>query len=167
MTMKQLSLVRHAHSLPTQNGQTDFERIISPNGIEEIQTMSAWLNSEPAIDYLIASAATRTTQTADFFAKILNYPKENIIFERKIYQATLESLLSLIKQTDNQYNNVMLIAHNPKITHLAEYLTGFGLRDMPTCSIVKIAFETDEWSTINKNQGKLLTFKHPQNISIY
>ncbi|TAF66914.1 MAG: hypothetical protein EAZ55_04390 [Cytophagales bacterium] len=160
--MKQLSLVRHAHSLSTQNGQTDYERILSPIGLEEIETMSTWLGSQKTIDCLIASAAVRTTQTADFFAKILNYPKENIIFERKIYQATLESLLSFIQQIDKKYDSVLLIGHNPTITHLAEYLTGFGLRDMPTCSIVTMNFETNEWADIDKNQGNLITFKHPQ-----
>ena len=60
----------------------------------------------------------------------------------------------------------MVFGHNPMLTELCNELNnGLMFDNVPTCGIIKIGFEFNDWKEIlNKQEGKLLLSKFPKNF---
>jgi phosphohistidine phosphatase len=56
-------------------------------------------------------------------------------------------MLRVIGELDGDLERVMVVAHNPGISEFASDLTG-SPREMPTCAVVEMDFDIDEWGEI-------------------
>lgn len=142
--MKILYLIRHAKSDWSNSALLDYDRILSEKGITDTVLMAKKLNElnfKPSL--IICSPAQRTTSTADFISR-----GTSILFYNSIYEASLIDLIELINVLPNEHKEIALIGHNPSITKLSNYLTDDFIDHMPTCSIVKIELEIDNWNEI-------------------
>jgi phosphohistidine phosphatase len=156
--MKKLLLVRHAKAVH-DNAYSDFERPLKPSGIKDAEFMCEKLLHEgikPQI--LITSPALRTAATADIFSEFLSLPKPRE--DKRIYEASRLTMMNIISGFEDKYNFIGLVGHNPTIEDITHYLTN-QMPEFPTCGVVLIEFDFDEWGAISSGTGKLKWFGNP------
>jgi len=56
----------------------------------------------------------------------------------------------------------MMFGHNEGITQFANYLTGTSIENIPTCGVVKIRFDFNNWELVSKGNGDLIYFDFPK-----
>lgn len=162
--MKNLFLLRHAKSSWANPGQDDFDRPLNDRGKKNIPLMGAVLKNLFIIpDLIISSPAVRAISTSKKMATEIGYDTQHIIIDLRIYEANVKDLLEVVNGISNDYNDVFLVGHNPGFTRFANYLCDAGIDNIPTCGIVQINFELDNWNMITKNSGVLKYYDYPKN----
>ena len=163
--MKTLTLVRHAKSSWRDSGLSDRERPLNNRGERDAPKMGKRVveaGIRPSL--IISSPAVRAWSTAKVFAKVLNYPIEFLQREDGLYLASLDNLLDVIATQDPGFNNLMLFAHNPGLTELANYFVP-GLTDnLPTCGVVSVNLESDDWMLYDRPKTELVAYDYPKKI---
>jgi len=157
--MKKLILIRHAKSVSHGYDQ-DFDRKLTQKGEEDAQTISLELQKmDIHADLFIASPAVRTSQTAWIYADTLGYPRNKILFEKKLYSGkTPENFLIMLQELEDEKETVVVVGHNPTVYYYMHFLLRSFNDDVPTCSTVEIDFDVDSWSKLKDHQGKM-TFR--------
>ncbi len=161
--MKNLYLIRHAKSDWDNPKLSDRERPLNKRGKRDAPKMAAILhekNIDPQL--LISSPSVRTMTTAKYFCEELKYDYNKINVDNNIYLASLETLISIIKNMNDNLNSVIMFAHNPGITELVNNLSKKKVNNVPTCGIAAISFEVDHWNEINKSNSSLVFFDYPK-----
>ena len=156
--MKKLFLIRHAKSDWTNPELKDIERYLNERGYSNANMMGAKFNYVP--DLIISSPAIRAISTALIFARNINYNSNNVVIKQELYESSVQDYLAVINSIDNSYSTVLLFAHNPTISDVAQELTQALPIDMPTCAIAGISFDTDDWK--KAKTGKLFLFDYPK-----
>lgn len=160
---KQLLLVRHAKSDWVNFDLKDFDRPLNPRGFLNAPEMGERLSRKNILpDAIVSSPALRAITTAKLIANNLNFDTEKIIQNSQIYEASELDLLNVINRFGNNLNFVALFGHNPGITNFANYLADANIYNMPTCGMVLISFETDDWATISGATGQILWDDYPK-----
>jgi phosphohistidine phosphatase len=165
--MKELVLIRHAKSDWTKESIQDIDRPLGERGYEDAYILSKWFKEEMGLpDLIISSPATRALNTAFIFARTFGFKETDVILDETLYESTVKSYLKSISQTSNKVNRLMIFGHNPVLTELTNELNSELLFDnIPTCGIIKIGFEFNDWKNIlNKPEGKLLLSKFPKSF---
>ena len=120
--------MRHAKSDWSTDAGSDFDRPLAPRGRKDAPRMGRWLQEQALYpDKFISSPARRTRETALSVAAALAYPQQQIIWEQQAYDASLHDLLAIIVNRAPAAGRLLLIAHNPGLDTLLEYLA----RDAP------------------------------------
>jgi phosphohistidine phosphatase len=156
--MKQLFLIRHAKSDWANPELKDIERHLNERGYSNANMMAAKFNHKP--DLIISSPAIRAISTALIFARNLNYNANSIVIKQELYESTVKDYISVINSIDNTFDTVLLFAHNPTISDLAQHLTQALPMEMPTCAIVGVNFDTNDWK--KAKEGELFLFDYPK-----
>jgi len=160
--MKQLVLIRHAKSSWSDPLLDDFDRPLNKRGLKDAPFMAKILRKKGLNpDLIVSSPSCRTKLTLEFFIKEFDY-KGELIFERLVYEAPYQNLLKIIKNIEKKYKTLFLVAHNPSLNNLANFLLGNFEENIPTCGIVQIDFDVENWSDISKNNATLICFKYPK-----
>lgn len=157
--MKQLFLIRHAKSDWTNPELKDIERYLNERGYSNANMMAAKFNYKP--DLIITSPAVRAISTALIFARNIHYNANNICIKQELYESSVKDYLSIIHSIDNSYNTVLLFAHNPTISNVAQHLTQALPMEMSTCAIAGIRFDVTDWK--KAKEGDLFLFDFPKN----
>lgn len=164
--MKHVFLVRHAKAGAGDEGTPDFERPLSKRGEREAHEMGARLAARrPRIDRLVSSGAARAIATAHLLGASLGYPADAIQIENRIYEDDAGDLLMRIRGFEAPWERVILVGHNPVITDLANALTDEIIDNVPTCGVLEIAFEGDDWSQVAVGAGRLTHYDFPRHPS--
>ena len=156
--MKKLFLIRHAKSDWTNPELKDVERYLNERGYSNANMMAAKFNHQ--VDLIITSPAIRAMSTALIFARNLNYNANNISIKQELYESTVKDYLTVINTIDNSYNSVLLFAHNPTISDVAQHLTQALPMELPTCAIAGISFDVTDWK--KAKEGELFLFDYPK-----
>lgn len=162
--MKKLVLVRHAKSgyniLP---GKTDFERTLNETGKHEALLMGRILShklGEP--DLIISSPALRTLETSCILAEEMHYPQNNIETIPSLYHPSVEDFTEVLEQLSGSgFQKVLLVSHNPGITDFINELDIVRIDNMPTCGVLALEIETEDWSEFSSAAKKFLFFDKP------
>ncbi|MCX6281949.1 MAG: histidine phosphatase family protein [Bacteroidetes bacterium] len=163
--MKTLYLVRHAKSSWDPPGLADDQRTLLPKGIIKTRLVTDFLIKEGVrVDLMISSQAVRAYETAKLFAASLDYPMKKILKDRKIYDGPYDRLLDLIYGTDDTYNSLMIIGHNPLITQLSNLFLHPGIEYMPTSAVVCINFHTGKWEEVPASTSELKFYITPKQL---
>jgi phosphohistidine phosphatase len=149
--MKRLTLVRHAHAKVQAPPVTDFERPLSRRGKNEAKATARQLLEQELIpDLLIASPSKRTLQTAELLARTLQIPERHLRHEESLYLATAQTLLNVIRATGPRIGHLLVVAHNPGVSVLANVLAPeAALGEFATGAACTMEFEVARWSAIN------------------
>jgi phosphohistidine phosphatase len=160
--MKNLILIRHAKSsweIPLR----DFDRPLSQRGLSDAHLVSEASKSIiPKSNVICCSPAKRTRETAMIFAQNLEWPLDRIIYLDSLYTFDGHELLKIIKTSLNGYENVIVFAHNEAITEFVNTFGNLYIDNVPTCGLVHIRFELDNWSEIKK--GKTIRTIFPRDL---
>ena len=118
-------LVRHAHAeWPAWRGR-DFDRPLTARGVEDAHAAGQALRAtglRPS--RIIASAAQRTTQTAQILLHELQLPASQLDLRDALYNADALSLRSALEDSVADGQVVLMVAHNPGISDLARLWSG-------------------------------------------
>ncbi len=163
--MKKLYIIRHAKSSWKDSSLDDFDRGLSKRGKKDIKLMAKWLKEKGCYpDIIISSPAKRAKKTSKKIVKILGIDKKMLKYDRRIYEASREDLLRVLKDCDNSYENLFLVGHNPSLNELAEFLSNSVIFNIPTSGIFCIGFDIKKWSEIDRVKGKVIFFEYPKKL---
>ena len=158
-----LYIARHAKSSWKDTDLFDYERPLNKRGKKDAPKIGKILYSKGVLpDLIISSPAKRARKTARLLAKKINYPKENIVEEKAIYEASISDLLNIIEQFNDSLQKVMIVGHNPSFTALANYLSPKYFDNIPTIGVVAISFPCSSWKEIERNSGKVIFYEYPK-----
>jgi phosphohistidine phosphatase len=122
-------------------------------------------------DLVICSTAARTRQTWDLVAAEFS-DKIPVTYDERIYEASADSILEVVKHTNGHVHALLLVGHNPGMRDLAETLIASGniearqrlLEKLPTAGLAVIDFPMDDWRKLHAKAGRLDRFVAPRTI---
>lgn len=124
MHKQKLLIMRHAKSDWSDENESDFDRPLATRGVKAAELMGNWLKKNQYIpDRVICSPALRTKQTCQLILNTLGIDEHKVFWAEKIYQASLNDLLSIIKQHSTNTHTLLIIGHNPGLDQLVCYLS--------------------------------------------
>ena len=87
-----------------------------------------------------------------------------IVENEELYEASVRTLLNQISKLDKSLKSVIIIGHNPAITHLCEHLSKDEIGHLPSGSMVYLSFVNIGWNELAKGTGYLEEIKFPDQI---
>ena len=161
--MKRLILCRHAKSSWKDITLEDIDRPLNKRGKKDAPEMGRRLAAQGIKpDMIITSPARRARKTARQLAKATGVGKKKVILIEKVYAASPDELLAIIRKLDDSASVVFMVGHNPETTILANYLGDLDIDNVPTCGLVTLDFEIASWKDVVKNKGVLAFFDYPR-----
>src|SRR5689334_19829677 len=113
--MKTLYVMRHAKSSWAQMDLDDFDRPLNDRGLKTAPFMGTVMRENGYMpDVIISSPAVRASSTARLVKAAANIASE-LQFDKRIYEASSQSLNEVAASIDDKYNSAMLVGHNPGI----------------------------------------------------
>lgn len=156
-----LHLLRHAQSAEKQQGQSDKDRDLTNQGMNEAATIGHFLKKNNFdVDLMVSSGAKRVQHTAQLIHGIINLQSEILVAE-ELYDASVRNLLDYITHFDDEYKKIILIGHNPYLSYFAEYLTKSEIGTMETAGLVTIHFDISNWAEVTEGNGTMENYTHP------
>lgn len=163
--MRTLVLMRHAKS-DYPAGVPDHQRPLANRGIREAGLAGDWLRANaPQIDQVLCSSATRTRQTLARTA--IEAPAE---FLDRLYGATPGEVIDEINKVDDAVATLLVVGHEPTMSHLALGLSGPGsdreaaekiARKYPTSAIAVLRVP-GSWAELGLSGAELTSFHVPR-----
>ena len=148
---RRLTLVRHA-TADQDSSVRDFERPLSKKGRAEAEEMARRFQERSLVpDLILASAAARTRDTAETFAKVMGVATRLLQADDSLYLADGEHILQVIRGVGPRVNHVMVVGHNPGISATAIALAPETVTaDLPTCGTLTMSVNCPTWDRIDR-----------------
>ncbi len=159
--MKKLYIVRHAKA-SWEEEQTDFERLLSKRGRQDAGLMCDKLAEyHISPQYVLCSNARRTRETWEILSQTLSAVGQ-VDLSNDLYLASAQQLAMQIARLPETVSSAMIIAHNPGVSMLTNYLTGEESINFPTLGIASILLTIDNWQELAGGVGVLENFIYPK-----
>ncbi len=170
--MKLLHLLRHTKSSWDDPSIDDFERPLNKRGRKAATLLAEYCRLHGVRpDVVLCSPAKRTRQTLAFLSPALGDAPAT--FDRRLYEATPQTLLALIAELPRGRRSVLLVGHNPGLQRLALHLlkaepASPALRlltdKLPTGGLVTLSAATEDWSRLAAEGCALESFIRPGDL---
>jgi phosphohistidine phosphatase len=167
--MKTLTLLRHAKSGWDDPSLTDFERPLNTRGRTAARAMGREMRALGlGFDRIVASPAARVTETIEELGE--SYGPVAPLFDESVYLASIDTLLDIIRATDDAHATLLLVGHNPGMERLALLLSRGGplheeiALKYPTGALAEIALPVDHWRDVAESGGTLVRFLRPRDL---
>jgi phosphohistidine phosphatase len=168
--MKTLYLVRHSKA--SADAESDFERTLTTEGKQIAQVMAKACVKEidaddtlPRPTSLLVSPARRTFTTAFSFAKALDFESNKIETNDELFHATFERFWEIIEELDDAHQSIMIVAHNPSISQLANHLLdSYNIMFSPG-TVCAIQLDIDTWKACSQGLGQERFYLAPEEVS--
>ena len=159
-------LVVIRHSKAAQDGPTDIERALAPQGHRDARAAGRWC-AEQGLDpdHAWVSAARRTVETWAGIAEGAGWDLEPAV-DRGLYAAGVDTAVDLIRTTPDAARTVVVLGHNPTMSSLAQLLDdGEGDRDAeegmasgyPTSALAVFGYD-GAWADLALTSARLVAF---------
>jgi phosphohistidine phosphatase len=170
---RRLVLLRHAKS-DWPDGP-DHERPLAGRGRRDAPAVGRWLAESGFVpDAVVCSTALRARQTWELVAgalaeTALRPPGRSRVpavrFEPRVYEASVLSLLMLVREFEPQWRTVLLVGHNPGLAELTIGLTGSDTepRAFPTAFVAVVGLP-GAWAEAAQGEGRLLAHTAPAEL---
>ncbi len=163
---KTLFIVRHASARQKETGEKDIDRRLSSEGLQQSSRLGAYLYKKIInISAIISSSAIRAVQTAEQISDQINFDITSIITDPDLYEASVRIILNKIHEFKDDWQEVILVGHNPVLSYFVEYLTGHHFEGMESGSLVKISCKVDQWSEISNENSAFDYYVSPQDYA--
>ncbi len=169
--MRRLFLIRHAKAEPSV-GRDDYERRLTDRGRADARRVAAALAPRKMLpDLLVHSGAARAKETAEIFAAEWKR-KVALREEAGLYDASLASLLALMRALSDENARVGLVGHNPGLGELAVALIGSGAEPemrrlaakYPTGAVAVLDLSARRWEDVKRNSAMLAVYLTPAEL---
>lgn len=159
--MKNLLVIRHAKATTSNKTLSDFDRPLVLSSRQEIEQLAAMLKSKKMFpEHLLASSAIRARTTAANLLHVMGYGEQGMVSIQSLYEADLQILIKMLHHLNPDWSNVWLVAHNPSLTELCNFLSPSLLPELSTCSAVYFEFPIQTWAELAPHEGTVLfTYK--------
>jgi phosphohistidine phosphatase len=160
-----LYLLRHAKSSWDDPRLADHERPLAPRGRRACARLCAHVAAERIVPTLvICSSAARARETLARIEPALAGPHVEV--EDGLYAASAATLLSRLKQIDDDVETVMVVAHNPGLHELALGLArspGRLAEGFPTGALATLD-NPGPWRELVPGSAELLDYVVPREL---
>src|SRR5258706_1241122 len=120
--MKRLLVLRHAKAERDSATGRDFDRPLAERGWKDAADVGRVIRERGLCpDAIIASPAKRVVETLSALAQ--GYGSLQPDYDQRIYNASPETLLDVIRQADDSAQTLLLVGHNPGLQLLLLDLT--------------------------------------------
>jgi phosphohistidine phosphatase len=163
--LRVLHVVRHAKSAWDYNDVADIDRALKPRGIKNAYEISRELKLNDLIPKkIISSPANRALHTAVIFARVFGYSLNHLEISNILYESSLEKIMDLIRNTQDEYKSLMIFGHNPDVTDLANHYLDPSIDNVPTSGVVTLKFSASNWKLIDRRnfEGHLFNFPNKE-----
>ena len=163
--MKSLICFRHGKSDWSADYESDHNRPISKRGIEASVRMGKHLSrirQQPEL--VISSTALRARSTAEIAMQSGKWGSK-LILDQKIYEATIQTLFSIIKRQNDRYTNICIVGHEPSLSGLIERCDDFRMLKFPTAAMARIDFDSIKWNEIDYEHCNKIWIKKPKTLN--
>jgi len=159
---RHLLLVRHAKSAWDDPTLTDHDRPLAPRGHKAVHRIRGYFElAAHAPDVVLCSSSRRTIETFEGFRSALP-PRTTTEITEEIYEASADTLLSMLRRLDTDTAVAMMIGHNPGTQDLAARLAGSGdvaeltqiATKLPTGAVVALSFD-GAWSELDDGVARV------------
>src|SRR5258708_21676013 len=171
--MLRLMWLRHAKSSWSSPGMQDAARPLNGRGEAAARLMGGYMARHSLVsDRVLCSPARRTRET--WAAIAAQWPADiDVVFDQRLYAATSQVVLSVVRTHDNAAHTLLVIGHNPGLQEAADLLIAAGdvelrerLREkFPTAPLAVIDFPIDKCSSTHKRSGRLCRYITPRSVS--
>lgn len=159
MNTRLLTVLRHARAKTISASGSDIDRPLAKNGFKQLDQVGMILASAKEMpDWIVASPALRTRQTAEKIAQLMRYTR-NVGWNDRIYAAAPYTLLNLLQETHDSARHVLLVGHNPGVAQLVSGLCAgsdgrMNLR-FPTAAMAHFEVEISRWRQLHWGKCEL------------
>lgn len=165
--MKHLYLLRHAKSSWSEPGLDDQSRPLNQRGLHDAPMMGERLQQRgERLDRVLSSPALRARTTAELFCGAAGFAAGDIAIEPDLYFLGSGSIEAVIRAQAAGARALMLVFHNPDITHFANSIDyEFHVDNVPTCGLISLHCAIDRWSDWSRETSRVDYFDYPKNES--
>jgi len=118
-----LVIMRHGKSDWNAGAADDASRPLSRRGEKASICMGSWLKKHDlAPDFILASPAVRTRETARIVARQTGFPVAGIRLDESLYHAGANRHLETLRSSGAQPGTLLLVGHNPGLEELLSAL---------------------------------------------
>jgi phosphohistidine phosphatase len=175
---RQLWILRHAEAVPgSPPGGRDRDRPLTGKGRGDAAALGARLAAgRPVLGTpglvlpttALCSAARRTLQTAEAVLGPLGGSVRPEPY-RSLYSAEPETVLAYVREVDGDPVSVLVVGHNPTVSHLAFDLQAdgspgrvrLGSQGLAPCSLAVVELDVPTWEDTADGCGTLLALFRP------
>lgn len=159
----QLWLLRHARARAASGREKDRNRPLSESGLQMAAKLGDWIRNSGLTlpGRILVSPALRTRQTAE---RVLEHAGDaEPLYEPRLWEALEEDLVRILNDNaDAAEEGLMLIAHNPGMEWLVQWLSNQRLRlGMQPGTLVIL--ETDV--PVTPGSGRIERLVQPSDLS--
>jgi phosphohistidine phosphatase len=162
--------MRHAKSDWHSAAGSDFGRPLNQRGSKDAAHMGQWLHKHKVTPGIIfSSPAERAKQTALAVVDVLKLNPDQVQFNKDLYLADRTTLLRILQSVPDTADSVLLVAHNPGLDDLVEWLApeppslSKSGKLMTTAAIA--VFETPgAWSKLRRGTAALRQLLRPKEL---
>jgi len=162
---KTLFIVRHGKARPKEGTDRDQDRSLDPEGLRSSSRLGVYLyNKNTDISAIVCSNALRAHQSAEQIADQVSYDISKILVDEDLYEASVRILLDKVNKLENEWNEVIIVGHNPVLSYFVEYITGYHFDGMEAGSLVKIACNIDSWKEVSQENCSFEYYASPKDF---
>lgn len=170
--MKRLTILRHAKSSWADQNLDDFNRPLNDRGWKAARRMGRELEKRGMkFDLVIASPAARVRETIDGLREKFPLNVE-IHFEPRMYAASEDTLIQLVRDIHDSLHAPLLVGHNPGLQHLIvalthgdpDHLRGAVEAKFPTAALASIELPTHRWTELKPGSGEITQLILPKEL---
>ena len=162
--MKTLLMVRHAKSSWKDPRLEDHRRPLNKRGKKAAPKMARRLKKRGLFpDAVVSSDARRAMDTAIAMADVLALPSKVIHPTAALYHASSEEILEIVRGLADDWQQVMVVGHNPGFTDLADFFFPEPIVNVPTAGVVELRFDASSWQEIHEDNLAYSHFDFPKN----
>ncbi len=158
--VRNLLLIRHAEAEFPSERQRDFDRVLTKNGRNQGIILGSYIKKLPfELDAIYHSPSARTLETSQLICDALS-TKPRLMDAEELYEATGNLMKAFINRLDDNFENIAIVAHNPGIADLYNYLTrNFESYVPSTCTWLTCEFES--WTHLSENSALEKDYYYP------
>ena len=161
---RSIILFRHGKSDWDVLYNSDHNRPVSKRGIKAAKKMGRYLKKIDQVPSLIiSSTALRASITAKTAIKAGEW-NTNLVFDKKIYESSIYTLIKIIKQQKDEYNKICIVGHEPTFSAFIEKCNNSIWLRFPTASMARIDFNITSWKEIDFKFGSLAWLSRPKEL---
>lgn len=153
--MKTLIVVRHAKSSWEFPDIEDVQRTLLDKGKKRTKKVIDHLLKmrfhKP--DLIVSSHAVRAYETARIMARGLEYPENQIIQSKTLYEGDKELITDQLFGLDDDITSVMIVGHNPALTYFVNQWLAEPIEWLPTSGVVILKIPVNRWSEIDLHKA--------------
>ena len=118
------------------------------------------------LDRVVSSPAKRARTTAELFTAVAGMHPGDIVIESDLYFLGSTSIETVIHAQPAEAQSLMLVFHNPDITHFANSIAyEFHVDNVPTCGLISLECAIDDWSAWSRDTTAFDYYDFPKNDS--